>query len=279
MPALTKRGVDAAKPREERYFVWCSSLPGFGLRVYPTGRKVFVAQVRVGRSQRRVTIGTYGAWTADKARKRAQDIIRSASEGRDPQREKQEMRQAITVAELCEQYMEAARAGLVVTRFKREKAPGTVVIDEGRINRHIAPLIGNIPARDLRRAHVQRMVDQIAAGKTAATLKTKARGKAVVTGGAGTAAKAVGLLGGIFTWAQRRELVPEGANPAHGIEKAASKTKDRVLSGDELRALGKVLESRSDDQAAAVAALRLIALTGLRSRSSTWRSSSGPYRC
>jgi len=145
MPALTKRGVDAAKPREERYFVWCSSLPGFGLRVYPTGRKVFVAQVRVGRSQRRVTIGTYGAWTADKARKRAQGIIRSASEGRDPQREKQEMRQAITVAELCEQYMEAARAGLVVTRFKREKAPGTVVIDEGRINRHIAPLIGNIP--------------------------------------------------------------------------------------------------------------------------------------
>jgi len=108
------------------------------------------------------------------------------------------------------------------------------------------------------------MVDQIAAGKTAATLKTKARGRAVITGGGGTAAKAVGLLGGIFTWAQRRGLVPEGANPAHGIEKAASKTKDRVLSGDELRALGKVLESRSDDQAAAVAALRLIALTGLR---------------
>jgi hypothetical protein len=57
MAALTKRVVDAAKPHQERYFVWCSALPGFGVRVYPSGRKVFLAQVRIGRVQRRVTVG------------------------------------------------------------------------------------------------------------------------------------------------------------------------------------------------------------------------------
>jgi integrase len=264
MPTLTKRTVDAAKPREERYFVWCGSLPGFGVRIYPSGRKVFVAQIRVGRGQRRVTIGTFGAFTVDQARSRAKAIIQAAADGRDPQREKQETRQAITVAELCEEYMQAARAGLVTTRFKAAKSPATVAIDQGRIGRHIIPTIGALRARDLRRADVQRMVDAIAAGKTATVAKTKARGKAIVTGGAGTAAKAVGLLGGICTWAQRRGLVPEGVNPAHGVEKAASKSKDRVLSADELRTLGRLLEGRATDLPAVVTALRLIALTGLR---------------
>ncbi len=264
MPSLTKRVVDAAKPRDERYFVWCGALPGFGVRVYPSGRKVFVAQVRVGRQQRRVTVGSFGAFTVDAARSRAKAIIQAAANGRDPQREKQETRRAITVAELCEVYMQAARAGVIMTRFGRPKPPGTVAIDDGRIRRHIVPLIGTIPARDLRRVDVQRMTDAISAGKTAAVVTTKLRGKAVVTGGGGTAAKAAGLLGGIYTWAQRRGLVPEGMNPAHGIEKAATKAKDRVLSADELQELGTILKTRATDLAAPAAALRLIALTGLR---------------
>jgi hypothetical protein len=92
-------------------------MPRVGVRVYPSGRRVFVAQVRTGRSQRRVKIGVYGAWTVEQARKRAEQIIRAAEDGRDPQREKQEARQALTVTELCTEYLEATRAGLVVTRF------------------------------------------------------------------------------------------------------------------------------------------------------------------
>jgi hypothetical protein len=87
--------------------------------------------------------------------------------------------------------------------IKAPKAPATIAIDEGRSRRRIVSLVGNIPARDLRRADVQRMVDDIAARETAKVLKTKPRGKAV------------GLLGGIYTWAQRLELVPERLNPAH----------------------------------------------------------------
>ena len=180
---------------------------------------MFIAQVRVGRTIRRVKIGPYGVYTVDAARKRAEEIIRAAAEGRDPQREKRAVREAITVAELCDKYLEAARAGLVTTRFKRPKRPSTLAIDEGRVLRHIKPLIGATPARDLQRADVQRMADDIAAGKTAGAFKGKPRGLAIVTGGAGTAARVVELLGGIYGWAAKRDLVP-GASPVKGVDTA-----------------------------------------------------------
>ena len=142
MPSLTKRVVDAAKP--QAWTTSCGAPPrsGFGLRVYPSGKKVFVAQVRIGRTQRRVKIGAFGPFTVEQARKRAEEVVRAASEGRDPQREKREARTAITIAELCDAYLEAARAGLVITRFRRAKRPSTVAIDEGRIARHVKPLLG-----------------------------------------------------------------------------------------------------------------------------------------
>src|SRR4029079_15803457 len=72
----------------------------------------------------------------------------------------------ISVSELCEMYMEAARAGLVLTRFRIPKRQSTVRIDEGRATRHIVSLIGSTIARDLTRADIQRMVDQITQRRT-----------------------------------------------------------------------------------------------------------------
>ena len=113
------------------------------------------------------------------------------------------------------------------------------------------------------RAAVQRMVDAIAAGKTARTVKTKAHGKAVVKGGTIAAARVAELLGGIWSWASNRGLV-EGPNPAHGLETHRGDARDRVLSPEELMALGVVLREREPSNPAATTALRLIALTGLR---------------
>jgi integrase len=263
MGTLTKRAVDAARPKDREYFIWCASTPGFGLRVYPSGRKIFICQVRVGSTTRRVKIGAYGAFTVDQARQRASGIARAAAEGRDPQREKSEARSAITVRHLCDEYLNAARAGLVLTRFGRAKSPSTVAIDEGRIERHIKPLIGSLRARDVTRTDVQRMADRIAQGKTAGVFKGKSRGKAVVTGGAGSAARVVGLLGGMFSWAEKRGLV-RGPNPTRGTETVRSATKDRILSTSELFALGKAINAAEAKSPAAAAAVRMIALTGMR---------------
>ena len=71
------------------------------------------------------------------------------------------------------------------------------------------------------------MVDDIAAGKTAGVFGGKPRAKAVVTGGAGTAARVVEFLGGIFTWAEGRGYVngANGApfmNPVRGVERSGA---------------------------------------------------------
>ena len=53
-----------------------------------------------------------------------------------------------------------------MTRFRKPKRASTIAIDEGRVSRHIVPLIGKLPARDLTRVIVQHMADGIAAKKT-----------------------------------------------------------------------------------------------------------------
>jgi integrase len=107
------------------------------------------------------------------------------------------------------------------------------------------------------------MADRIAQGKTAGVFKGKARGKAVVTGGAGTAARVVGLLGGIYSWAEQRGYV-SGPSPTKGAQTMRGDAKDRVLSHSELGALGKAMTTLDAKSPAAVAALRLITLTGMR---------------
>jgi integrase len=149
------------------------------------------------------------------------------------------------------------------TRIRKPKRASTIAIDEGRVSRHIVPLIGNVVAHDLSRAAVQRLADAIAAGKTAGIIKTKARGVARIKGGPGAAARVVELLGGIWSWAEKRGFV-SGPNPARGVDTQRGQIKDRVLSRDELAALGRALQKHDSRLPMAVAALRLVALTGLR---------------
>lgn len=102
------------------------------------------------------------------------------------------------------------------------------------------------------------------AGKTATDVKTGFRGRAIVEGGAGTAARTVGLLGGIFTYAVSEGLRPD--NPVRGIRRPADGKRDRRLAPSEYRALGEALaEAEAEmEQPSAIAAVRLLALTGAR---------------
>lgn len=265
MPKITKRMVDSLPSSPERELsIMDDAIRGFGVRVKPSGGAAYFVRYKLqSGAERRLVLGKVGTLAPEEARKLARAKLAAVAAGADPSAERREARAVHTVAELCDLYLEAAHAGLVTTRFRRPKRPSTVAIDVGRVERHIKPLIGRERADALSRSAVQRMADAITQGKTAAVVKTKERGKAVVTGGAGTAARVVELLGGIWAWAEKRGLVT-GPNPAHGVETVRGEAKDRVLSPDELRALGKALRENEATHPAAVAALRLIALTGLR---------------
>lgn len=187
MAKLTKRVVDAAERRSTRYFLWCGELKGFGIRINPDGRSTYYVDYRRADGiRRRLRLGDHGPLTCEEARKLALVALGAVAKGGDPLSEKAASRQgSMTVAELCEEYLKAARAGLVMTRFKKPKRPSTIAIDEGRVSRHIIPLIGKVRVSALLRSDVQKMIDAISAGQTAGRIKTKKRGLARVTGGAG----------------------------------------------------------------------------------------------
>jgi len=257
------REVRALAPGEE---VWDRAVPGFGARRQKGEAIAYVLMYRTreGR-QRRFTIGRHGApWTPESAREKAQQILGDVVKGTDPAAEKREAREAMIVSELCDQYLADAMCGRLLTRRGRAKKPSTLEIDKGRIERHIKPLLGRMAVAAVARADIERAMHAIAEGKTAGRTKTKPRGVARVRGGRGTSTRAVGLLGGIFTYAMRKGLRLD--NPVHGVIRFADGRRERRLSDEEYAALGAALREGEADEIwpAAIAATRFLALTGWR---------------
>src|SRR5690606_32997046 len=187
---LTKRLIDGLEPKASDYFEWDDELPGFGVRVWPTGRKVYVAQYRAGVRTRRVKVGTHGPLTVDEARKEAKGILGDVARGEDPQEDRVTRRKSLTVSQLCDNYLAAAERGLIMGKGGKAKKASTLYTDRGRIDRHIRPLLGNKLVRDMTQADVARFIRDVASGKTAVVEKTeRKRGKAIVEGGTGTAAR------------------------------------------------------------------------------------------
>jgi integrase len=140
-----------------------------------------------------------------------------------------------------------------------------MVTDTGRINRHIVPLIGTRRVKDLVRADVNKVLKDIMAGKTRVSVKTKKlRNKANVRGGAGTATRTVGLLGGIPTYAVEAGIIEN--NRAHSIRKPKDNVRNRRLTEAEYRTLGEILReaAKNEKYATTVDIIRQIALTGCR---------------
>ena len=217
MPKLSKTVVDKIEPGDRDIFIWDTDLKGFGLRVKPSGTKSFLVQYRnlAGKSKR-VTLGQYGPLTAEQARKAAKRELARVALGNDLRAERDELRAAWTVRALCEEYLREAEAGNVITRRGKPKTASTLSIHRGRIERHILPLLGKKLARDLTTADVRGLLAAVRAGKTATVERTeKLRGKAIVTGGTGTARKAVTLISAVLTYGVEQNII-EG-NVARGI--------------------------------------------------------------
>ena len=219
--------------------------------------------------KRRYTVAQYGNLTLDEAREEAKDILRRVAKGEDPLRTRTQDRQKVlstaqTVADLCDDYMRDAEAGLVTYRGRPKKA-STLAVDRGRIDRHIKPLLGDKLARDVTRPEIEWAMHAVRLGKTAANVKTKKpRGRTIVKGGPTAASRVVSLLGSIFTYAVKQGIRAD--NPVRGIERPADGKRDRVLSPDEYKRLGKALDKleRTGANKVALRAYRVLALTGCR---------------
>ena len=214
-----KRAVDALAPRGKPYIVFDSNLPGFGVRVMPSGLKTFVLDYRPGAggrsvNKRRLTIGRYGPMTVEQARKAALDALAHIRLGADPHGEKTRQRAALTVAGLIDAFLaEHVRAKL---------KPGTAAWYDGTLTR-VRDSFGTLKAEALTRTRVTALHRDMAETPSQAN-------------------RMLAAVSSLYAWGERQGHVPGGfANPARKIAKYREQGRERFLTSEELARLGDVL--------------------------------------
>jgi integrase len=252
---ITKRTVDGLIPSEKDQFLWDTEVKGFGVKVTPKAKRVYVLKYRMpNRSNtRRITIGTHGSpWTPDQARDEAIRLLGNVKDGNDPYLNRVQAKGERTVSQLCDQYVEEGCG---------TKKPSTVATDKGRIERHIKPLLGNRYVTDITSNDIRRFMDQVAKG---ATVVEGSDGSVIAPGGKGTATRTVGLLGGIFSFAVNEGM--RGDNPVRGVKRFTDKKCERFLTPTELGRLGDALEAakQGGESLTAINAIKLLIFTGCR---------------
>ena len=160
---ISKRTVNNLKPGN---IVWDSVVTGLAVRCQQKAR-IFTLKYRFAGRQRWYSIGKHGSpWTVDSARTEAKRLLGLVADGVDPAEVKDYESKDITVSALCEMYLAEAPT-LILKRKKRPKKASTIAIDRSNIDSHIKPLIGKRPIRSITKSDVERMQQDIVAGKTA----------------------------------------------------------------------------------------------------------------
>ena len=236
MPRLTKTQVERIQPTDRDIFEWDDRIKGFGVRVKPSGVRSYIVQYRNlhGRS-RRITIGKHGRWTAEEARKHARLLLGQADRGEDPVEDKMAARSASTVKEFAERYF--------ADYAPAKKKASSIGTDRTNLRLHILPAIGNLPIKAVTRADAVRLHQ---------SMKDTP----------GAANRTMCLVSHMMNIAEAWGLRQDGTNPCRHVEKYKEVKRERYLSAEELARLGDALSK--DELPAAVAAIRLLVLTGCR---------------
>ena len=233
---LTKSAVERLSPTDADYVVWDANLPGFGVRVKPSGVKSYVVQYRNRQTgaSRRKTIGQHGPLlTFHQAHERARITLADALKGNDPIADDRAIRTAPTMNDLATDYLEQHAIP--------KKRPRSVVNDRSMIDRIILPRLGSkkvsaVRSRDIHALHVSMKEMPHQANRVLAL-----------------ASKMFSLA---MNWGWRSD------NPVRGIERYHEERRERWLSDDELSRLLSALSAHPNQRAAN--AVRFQLLTGAR---------------
>jgi integrase len=208
---LTKSAIDALPTPASELVYWDETLPGFGVKVTPAGRKVFIVLYRTsgaGSRLRKYTIGPYGRVTLHIARNEAQRILAARIEGRDPASEKREARRRL-VADRVDDLVEA----FIKQHVSKRRSCGEI---SRILKREIVNRWGPRSIHDIKKRDVIELVSE------------------VVDRGAPVAAnKILKVAKSFFGWCVGKGLLDR--SPGEGIKPPTREvTRDRILSDEEL---------------------------------------------
>lgn len=243
MSKLTKKLVDSLGPKNKDYIVWDDKISGFGIKVTPQGRKVYLLKYRSedGR-QRKPTIGVHGNITCEEAREIAENWQAEKAKGNDPAEARFRLRESPTVSDLCDRFLKE--------HVEVHKKPGTVSLDKFYIRKYIKPKIGALKTVSVTKGDIQKL--HLSMKKTPAQ-----------------ANRILNTLSKMFSLAEDWSFRPANSNPVKGIQRYKESSRERYLTQQELACLGEVLnesEKQGTETPHFIALVRLLILTGARLR-------------
>ena len=219
---LTKKAIDGFQyegvlhknDRWSRDVRWDNALPGFGIRIYPTGQKSFVLSYRHQGRKRFLTLGRYGVLTLDQARQVARQRLVTIIDGRDPLADRKAESQGTTMADFCKVYLE---------RHASRKRSGRD--DHRRIDRYILPRWNKVKVASVSRAEIASLHHKIG-------LRAPYEANRVLA-----------LIRKMINCARQWGFVSEThVNPASGIQFHPEKSRDRWVTPQELPRLAKAID-------------------------------------
>jgi integrase len=240
MPKLTKRLIDSLSPELKERILWDCDLGGFGIRVYPTGRKMYVVQYRANGRTRRKNLGLHGVLTADEARKAAKLVQADVSRGGDPSAERKAKLRSPTVKDLGERF--------IADHVNLHLKPSTQYDYTNMLRKIIYPMLGSIKVSEV-------TFDDIAA------FHLKLRETPY------QANRGVMVMSKMFNLAEDWGYRPMNSNPTRRLKRYPEVEKKRYLDEYEQERLGQVLSEQLESgeiTSYVFAAFYLLLLTGCR---------------
>ncbi len=258
MPKInfTTKKLESLKPGTERTDYWDDSFPGLVLRVTPGGDKIFSLMYRIGGHRRRYTLGAFPhVMSLADAREKAGDALKLAKHGIDPI-EEQKRRQEAEVQHILEE----ATFEQLTKQFLEEYAKKLRSYYEVKrsFDQYLLPKFGKVKARELKRADARAFLDSMAQSKPV------------------MANRCLAYVRRMYNWALSKDLVefnPITAIPRPGTEK----TRDRVLSADEIKALWMALDNEKPIMAATFRLRLLTAQRGGEVHAMRWQDIDGEW--
>ena len=235
---LTKTTIEKLVYQEsgpKKQIVWDTQLPGFGVRVYPSGKKAFVLAYRSGGRKQLMVIGSVNIFTVEEARERARKHQVDVVDGHDPLTKRQHALRSETVEELCGLYIER--------HAKRRKK--TWQDNQHYLNKHVLPTLGRLKVANIQTADIAKLHNRIGQKHPYSVNRV------------------VKILVKMFSLAKIWGIVEyDHHNPAPGIEKFKEKKRNRWLTHD---GLPRVTNAIAEEQDIYIRyAFFLYLLTGLR---------------